>query len=96
MMKKLIMHRRNIACLVAFVVTVCSVLTPFMGIETYSAPSIEVLSDNFQKTDTVAELKGETNLLYEREFTKVFLKDGSSTNTSAYGGGTNKKSVYRR
>ena len=91
MMKKLIMHRRNIACLVAFVVTVCSVLTPFMGIETYSAPSIEVLSGNFQKTDTVAELKGETNLLYEREFTKVFQKDGSSTNTSAYGGGTNKK-----
>jgi len=78
------------ACFLSLMVTVSMVLTPFIGVEVKAAPAINVASGNFNKTDNVAELKSEANLLYDREFTKVFQKDGSSTNTTAYTE-TNKK-----
>ncbi len=58
---------------------------------TPNLPQVSVTEGNFASTDQVAELKSESNLLYDREITKVFQNNNGSTNTTAYNGGANKK-----
>ena len=76
MMKKLIMHRRNIACLVAFVVTVCSVLTPFMGIgsEVYQAIKMNRFGIGFELKDSYYEIavKNIKNAINEKKQLSLF------------------------
>lgn len=58
---------------------------------TPNLPQVSVTEGDFASTDQIAELKSESNLLYDREITKVFQNNNGSTNTTAYNGGENKK-----
>ncbi len=95
MLKRLLSGRRSISFVVTITVLAGFILSPFMGINFYSAsakelPEATITSDDFQKTDTDATLKGETNLLYNRDVLSVFQNDNGSTNKTAYAN-SNKK-----
>lgn len=56
---------------------------------TPTLPESTITTGDFTRTDNVAELKGETNLLYNREYKKLVQQNDTQVITNAYGGAKN-------
>ncbi len=87
MLKKILTNKVSLSLIIVALILIGTVVSPLQGIVSNSAPTVEIIGDNYTRKNNdkvLPELASSGNLLYGRPYLKVTqMSDGTDTSASA-------------